>query len=365
MADRERNWSPAHGAFEDVDDPRDGDDEASTPSLGLVMSYGANMTAQSLVERMDSGDIYVPPVGPGYGWSRSRASRFVESLMLGLPVPGICLFRETERGRHMILDGQHRLSALHGFYHGVLSGEDFRLTGVSEELMGKTYDDLLHYPERLQLDKALIMATVVYQASKDDSLDPVLSVFERLNSSCGTLSSHEMRTAVYDGRLSQLLSELAASGSWRKVYGRPQTGMADQELILRFLALCESESAYRRPMKQFLNNFMARHRDLDQQKEMLFRRRFDDAALTVAEMLAPDALRPDGKLSVPLAEAVLVGLADRRGRGPIRKPDGLRAAHRRVVARLRRENLCKGEATEAGRIKTRIAVAREEFGGVE
>lgn len=347
-----------------ADDPREGDDEAGTPDPGLVTSYAANMTVESLVGRLDGGDIFVPAVGSGCVWSMARASRLVESLLLGFPVPNIYLFREHESGRHMVLDGRQRLLTLQGFQHGTLCGRDFRLTGVCEGLMGKSYADM-HHLEQRQLDRALITVTVVYQPKPEVSRGPVLSVFERLNKGSGGLSSHEMRAAVYEGSLNRVLSELSASPCWQEVYGRENDRMASQELILRFLALFWSLSAYRRPMKHFLDTFMEEHRDLDRRTELLFRKCFDRSVATVAEALEPDALRPEGRMSVPLADAVLVGLARRREQGPIRDREGLRAAHWRLVSRLREEHLCKGAATDASRLEKRIAIAQEEFGGVE
>ena len=296
------------------------------------MSYAANMTVESLVERLYGGDIFIPSVGSGCVWSMARASRLVESLLLGLPVPNIYLFREHESGRHMVLDGRQRLLALQGFQHGSLCGRGFRLTGVCEGLMGKSYADM-HHLEQRQLDKALITVTVVHQPKSEVSRRPVLS--------------------------------LSASPCWQEVYGRENDRMASQELILRFLALFWSLSAYRRPMKHFLDTFMEEHRDLDRRTELLFWKCFDRSVATVAEALEPDALRPEGRMSVPLADAVLVGLARRREQGPIRDRKGLRAAHWRLVSRLRKEHLCKGEATDASRLEKRIAIAQDEFGGVE
>lgn len=348
----------------EVHDPREGDDEQGTPDPGLVMCYAANMTVESLVERLDSGDIFIPHVGRGCNWSMARASRLVESLLLGLPVPNIYLLREHGSGRHMVLDGRQRLLVLQGFYQGTYDGGAFRLTGVCEGLMGKRYGEMDHMEQR-QLDKALITVTVVYQPKPEEDRGPVLSVFERLNNGSGRLSSHEMRTAVYEGSLNRLLLDLSSSPFWQVICGRNNGGTASQELILRFFALFSSLSSYRRPMRHFLDTFMATHRNLDHQTEFLFRQCFDWAVATIAETLGPEAIRPEGRLDVPLADAVLVGLARRREQGPIRDGDGLCAAHRRLVSRLRKEHLCKGEATDASRLGRRIAIAQEEFGGVE
>src|SRR4051794_16671055 len=49
-----------------------------------ISSYGADYTVDTLVKRLKSGAFFVPPFQRAYVWSQSQASRFVESLLLGL-----------------------------------------------------------------------------------------------------------------------------------------------------------------------------------------------------------------------------------------------------------------------------------------
>lgn len=57
------------------------------------------------------------------------ASRFVESLLLGLPVPSIFLSKEWDTGKLLVVDGQQRLLSLRYFYDGVWKpdGKQFHL----------------------------------------------------------------------------------------------------------------------------------------------------------------------------------------------------------------------------------------------
>jgi hypothetical protein len=61
---------------------------------------------------------------------------------MGLPVPGIFLYKEADTGRHHVVDGQQRLRTLQYFYSGLFLDRAFRLVGVREEWEGKTYSDL-------------------------------------------------------------------------------------------------------------------------------------------------------------------------------------------------------------------------------
>jgi hypothetical protein len=76
-----------------------------------------------------------------YVWPRTKADRFIESLLLGLPVPGIFLVKEAS-GRFLVLDGHQRLYTLRAFYKGVIHGEEYSLANVQKRFLDKRYEDL-------------------------------------------------------------------------------------------------------------------------------------------------------------------------------------------------------------------------------
>ena len=69
------------------------------------------MTINSLIE---SGVISMPTFQRNYVWDRKRASRFIESLILGLPIPQIFLY-QVDRNKYSIIDGQQRLLTVYFF----------------------------------------------------------------------------------------------------------------------------------------------------------------------------------------------------------------------------------------------------------
>jgi hypothetical protein len=110
-------------------------------------------------------------------WEKAKQSRFIESLIMNLPVPPIFLF-ESEYNRYEVMDGQQRLSAILAFYENRL-----KLTGLEhwKELHGKQYADL---PLKLQrgLDRRRISAVVLQTPSASAKVGDVRRiVFERLN----------------------------------------------------------------------------------------------------------------------------------------------------------------------------------------
>ncbi|MGA8898660.1 DUF262 domain-containing protein, partial [Bradyrhizobium sp.] len=70
-----------------------------------ITSYGADMTAFELTHRLGR-DLIVPPAFQRkYVWRIKQASRFIESLLMGLPVPGIFLFKDQKRNKQLLVDG--------------------------------------------------------------------------------------------------------------------------------------------------------------------------------------------------------------------------------------------------------------------
>src|SRR4051794_22550132 len=100
-----------------VDDETE-QDETVAPIQYNISSYGAAYDVEGLVKRLGRNDILVPTFQRNYIWNIREASRFIESLLLGLPVPGIFLVREQLTNKLLVIDGQQRLKTLQFFFDG-------------------------------------------------------------------------------------------------------------------------------------------------------------------------------------------------------------------------------------------------------
>ena len=233
----------------DVEDQRtdEGDAYEVQPLRYAISSYGADYPVDGLVKRIRDGAIYVPKFQRQFVWDIKDASRFVESLLLGLPVPSIFLSKEFDTGKLLVVDGQQRLLSLQYFYDGIWkpTGNVFKLKGVQAEFEGKTYQTLQE-ENRRQLDDAILHAIVFKQDEPSEDESSVYEVFQRLNTGGKKLTPQEVRSAVHhSGRIRDLLDELNKYSQWRMIYGVEDVRMRDQELILRFFAL----------LYQFLQHF--------------------------------------------------------------------------------------------------------------
>lgn len=118
----ENDFLPADDRLEEANSVDDADsDDTVVPEKYDITSFGADYDVEGLVRRLQRGDIFIPSFRRNYVWNQNLASRFVESLLLGLPIPGIFLARQAESNKLIVIDGQQRLRTLQFFYDGFSS----------------------------------------------------------------------------------------------------------------------------------------------------------------------------------------------------------------------------------------------------
>lgn len=292
------------------------------PESSQVVYSGQDFDVDGLVRRIDKGDIVVPQFGHndpsletagfqrGFVWNRPQMDRFIESLLLGFPIPGVFFVRQSDK-RYLVLDGQQRLMTLRDYYAGLHRGREYSLSNVSKQFKGLTYKKL---PDEMRrtLDNSFIQATIVDTDGSQPSLDSVYQIFERLNSGGTQLTPHEIRVALYAGPFVDMLESLNQSEDWRILYGAPSARIRDQELILRIVALFMASKEYARPQKIFLNSFVGNHRSGDDAAVEEAMRLFNCAAELLRRGPGSDALRKASKqVNAAQTEAVFVGLMRR------------------------------------------------------
>lgn len=344
----------------------------SRPSIGYA---GQDFDVAGLVRRLNDHDIVIPTFGQddatiatagfqrSFVWTRRQMDRFIESLLLGYPVPGIFLVRQSDR-RYLVLDGQQRLRTLQAFKSGVHAGREFALTNVGAEFRGLTYKNLSDEQRRL-LEDAFITATIVATDGSKESLESVYQVFERLNTGGTQLTPHEIRVALYAGSFIDYLETLNNDDSWRAVYGKKSPRLRDQELVLRILALYENAAEYKRPLKGFLNDFAAEHRDMEHLDGERLRAAFNEASRLIATQAEDGRLRWRGTaVNAAWTEAVLVGLMRRLGDPAPVDPAKLAAATRELRESQPFALAVTRATADEENVRTRLDSATVAYAGV-
>ncbi len=300
------------------------DDELEDITASEETSSAVTFSTQSfdvagLVLRLNRGSMLVPTYGMddaridtdgfqrGFVWTKAQMDRFVESLLLGFPIPGIFLVKQTVNNRLLVLDGQQRLLTLQKFYEGIHAKKEYSLRNVSAQFKGMTYKTL---GDALQfrLDDSYLQATIVTTDGSPEMNESIYQIFERLNSGGTQLTAHEIRVALSAGPIIELLERLNSNTSWRALYGPRSARLRDQELTLRIIALFMRGDEYARPLKTFLNNFANTFRQPDG-SVVTASRLFEEAA-DVVYSLGSSALRSQGAMQINAArtEAIFVGV---------------------------------------------------------
>jgi hypothetical protein len=349
----------------DLDDQRtdEGDAVEVQPFRYAISSYGADYPVDGLVKRIRDGAIYVPKFQREFVWELKDASRFVESLLLGLPVPSIFLSKEPDTGKMLVVDGQQRLLSLTYFYNGtwVPTGKEFHLKGVQPEFEGRAYSTLRD-EDRRQLDDAILHAIIFKQDEPSEDESGVYEVFQRLNTGGKKLTPQEVRSAVHhSGRIRDLLADLNLYASWREIYGPEDARMRDQELILRFLALFNEGDNYQKPLVTFLNSYMGKNKNLSEQDATTMTKSFTTAVDLLLQSVGKRAFRPVRALNAAVFDSVMVGTAKRLENGPVTDPYAFRNAYDALLSDQNFLDAC-GRGTASGeRVRTRLELATAAF----
>src|SRR6266851_269300 len=118
--------------FDDDSDEQDVAEQLSPCSLAAVVS-GTYWTTETVVSQLKRGNIQLDPrFQRRDAWKRDRKSRFIESLIVGLPIPQIVLAEsKRDRGKFIVLDGKQRLLSIMQFW-GIGEGDNnaYALTGL-------------------------------------------------------------------------------------------------------------------------------------------------------------------------------------------------------------------------------------------
>lgn len=341
------------------------------------ISYsGTDFDAEGLVRRIDRGDIVVPNFGHGdnslelagfqrsFVWRKPQMDRFIESLLLGYPIPGIMLYQQADK-RYLVLDGQQRLRTLQAYYTGIYNDTVFRLDNVAEEFQGLTYGSLSE-EQRRTLNNTFIQATIVKTDGTRESRDAVYQVFERLNSGGTQLTAHEIRIALYPGAFVDFIASLNSSDAWRSLYGPVSPRLRDQELVLRIISLYMRGNEYFSPLKRFLNKFMGDHRELENVNTDAVRELFVRATVALDAADARSLLRRVGqRVNSALLEAVVVGVMNAIARGVVPNIDRLRAAAETIAADPVMIAASTSSTTSEENVRRRLAVAESRLGSID
>jgi uncharacterized protein with ParB-like and HNH nuclease domain len=242
------------------------EDSYSNDDLYNINSWGADLSFRELISMYKENELLKPELQRKYVWEKPEASRFIESILLGLPVPSIFL-ANTKDSKKLIVDGYQRIMTVFDYVDlGIWKkdGKVFKLSNtdkINERWRGKAFSQLSEQEQR-KIRSSTIHAIIFEQKSPNDNDTSLYQVFERINTGGRALMPQEIRNCVNQGKFNDLLFELNLNKQWRALFGKNEedSRMRDLEFILRFIALDTSYIKINKSsaisLKKHLNEFM-------------------------------------------------------------------------------------------------------------
>ena len=363
---------------------RDEDNDSySDDSLFNIKPWGADLSFRELIQRYEDEELVKPELQRMYVWDRAEASRFIDSLLLGLPVPSIFL-AQTQDEKLLIIDGYQRIMTVYDFVRGVFSkdGRGFALSRsekINARWRGKSFVEL-NDAEQRRIRNTTIHAIIFSQQQPGEEDTSLFQVFERINTSGRTLLPQEIRNCVAQGALNDLLFSLNKYESWRELFGlrEPDSRMRDMEYILRFFAL--TSDAYRADMREkislrrFLDLYMKANANAGSEKLDELHARFKAAIDLVIESFGVGAfhnISPNDsekfvpKFSPTIFDSTLMAADFAIRTGGFRVPADSREARRTLLLSSQYKSAISQETMRRESIRTRVSLACRHLFGVE
>ena len=309
--------------------------DAIARNVANVSTHALDISFNELLDMHGTGELNIAPdYQRVFRWTPGQQSRFIESLLLEMPVPPIFVI-ETDANRYELIDGLQRISTYLHLRGKITPQEEvkdlFNPNGalrlvecdIVPELNNKTFDE---FPSALQirLKRRFIRMEVIRKGT-----DPRFRyhMFKRLNTGGNPLSEQQARDAairMLDPTLPNFLAELATNADFQlcteALTEERQKSSYERELVLRFFALKNWRGHFVHSVADFLTEFaegISDHGrdgiafDFDRERE-LFAKTFRVLVSSIGEYAFGFANRSKDELSLSFSiyhfEAVTIGL---------------------------------------------------------
>lgn len=232
-------------------------------SINQMAISGTDWTTETIVRQIEKGNIILDPdFQRREAWTTTKKSRFIESLVLGFPIPQVVLAESRDKkGRFIVIDGKQRLISLQQFMREDSSKpHTLKLRGleVKTELNGKTYSQMIAEGLDTDIDALSNQPIRTIVVKNWPSVEVLYLIFLRLNTGSVKLSPQELRQALYPGNFIQFANKTAAESNGIKRILRLKKDaldfrMRDVELLIRYMAFQYFADQYHGSMQAFLD----------------------------------------------------------------------------------------------------------------
>lgn len=298
----------------------------------------------TLFNLIDNGIIRMPPFQRNYVWDAKRASKLIESIILGLPIPQVFLY---ERGKNnfYVIDGQQRLLSIYFFMKerfptksgkdilrdyltgtekiepGIISNDKYfsnfslKLPGPlgsnTNKLNKLKYQTLGEYKHTFEYLRT-IRTVVIKQNEPDDQDSSMYEVFNRLNTGGQNLAPQEIRMSLFYSRFYEMLLRINKYNTWRTILGQKNVDLhfKDVEFLVRGYAMLFSHNKYKATMTKFLNKFSKKANSFNDEMVNYLEGLFKSFLESCNGLDEKSFYSQANKFSISLYEAVFVAVCE-------------------------------------------------------
>ena len=197
---------------------------------------------------MANGDFIIPQYQREDTWEDERKSRFIESLLMGLPIPFLFFWESPGTGKLEIVDGSQRLRTIEQFLaNSLVLGELDQL----DQLEGLRFCDLPASRQRKIKNRSIRGIVLNEHADEQSRFD----IFERINTGSKVANKAEVRRGALIGPFLDLAIELAEDATFTELAPVPPKSVKlreREELVTRFFAYGDGLEDYRDRPSDFL-----------------------------------------------------------------------------------------------------------------
>lgn len=211
-----------------------------------------------LVQKFREDEFYIPDAYQReFIWDDTKKSLFIESVLLGLPIP-LMFFSDTEDGRCEIIDGAQRTQTLEAFMNN-----DFKLIELKKlkSINGFIYDNIPEYFMK-KFDKTNIRVVVL---SDETTLDIRQEIFTRINTSGVSAKPIEVRRGKFmKTPFMDFIRQCADDELFIKLCPVSETlkkRYEGQELVLRFFAYLDNYKKFEHRVDRFIDEYVEDNKD--------------------------------------------------------------------------------------------------------
>ena len=203
-----------------------------TAEIDKCYLWATDWTVETLVNQVLKGYIILDPIFQRRdAWKQDRKTRFIESVILNLPIPQIVL---AEIGSKLIVvDGKQRLLSLMQFI-GHDGWNPLTLKGMQIlPLDGKKYSDIKDTDIGFRFDNNTIRTVILKNNPSDNYVN---LIFSRLNTNSVALSAQELRQSMFSGPFTEFTESYTREHTYLSALlgsEDPDFRMRDVDLLIR------------------------------------------------------------------------------------------------------------------------------------